>query len=383
MESPAAKSKYHKDRVVQALRASNWQRENGRIQLRELIQNFISFFSGGFSDVRLELLTQSHAQIEGAIRSLFRADRGVHPLWCILFAWFAESCEAIRHASQPVRRERSAPLTSEELTGLMAQFGTVTGVANALALNVAAVSVLCKRYGIQASWRPKHIDQSITEEVVAAFRQGSSPAEIQKRYRISRTAVYRIAAAVPDIVTPARRRVLSRTDAAKSHWLTARVQYPDLPDTTLRRMLPAVWAQLRRNAPDWLCETRRVATKLSPKKGRPEPSQPLLGQLEQAISAAEARCDKDNSLPGHKSLYRLRRLTGLSDYAFQATNHCLGNPRITESRIHFVRRRCIWAQSRLNPTSRSLWRVARTARLRPDSIRQAVSHFDANKRSSR
>lgn len=103
VETPVAQSPYHKDAVAERLLAAGWASPARRLHFDDLIPQFSFFFRNAFSDGRLALLVEHPLYIEAAVRAIFRCDRNVHPVWCVLFLWFAESCSLQRR----VTRKRS------------------------------------------------------------------------------------------------------------------------------------------------------------------------------------------------------------------------------------------------------------------------------------
>lgn len=92
LETEPAQSRYHKDAVVKTLGASGWMDDAGRPHLEDFLDTFSLYFAGTFGDDRLNLLVRASDYVRVALWSLIRRGRSVHPIWCILFSWFAEEC---------------------------------------------------------------------------------------------------------------------------------------------------------------------------------------------------------------------------------------------------------------------------------------------------
>jgi len=372
MEVSAIVSSYRKDAVKEALHLSGWLADGGRLHLSSLLTEFSNFFYGAFSDLRLQFLTQTNSQVENALRNLLRDTRAVHPVWCILFAWFASACEMKRVAPRTSRRETPAEPLPEELRVLMLEHGTIAKTAAALTLNTIRVAALCKRYGIEASWRPKFVDAPLQEAIGAALARGESPKAVQAKFQVSIPTIYRILASQKDATLPRQKAKAARTDVAKAQWLQTCSEHPTLSATGLRRLLPSVWSQLYHNAPDWLrVNTRSVKTHQVFHRGV-QHSQPIMRIFAESVRDAESACAGGEQMPLRKSLNRIRRALGISEYAFDRGRHRLSMSREGESSEDFVGRRVDWAVARVSRHGKRNWAVARKARLRQEAVNRSL-----------
>ncbi|SAK99561.1 hypothetical protein AWB76_07742 [Caballeronia temeraria] len=373
-EQSAECSNYHKDEVARSLIASGWRNESGRLNLREFVDEFCAFYRNAFSDDRLDLLVQSTSLVENGIRGLLREERAVHPVWCILFAWFSEYCYRTPCRVTKAIVERRPPPTADELRAVMQHCGTLSATANALAIGVSKVAVLCRRFGIPASWRPKRVGCETIEAILSSVAHGMSPREVEQKFGLSRSTIYRILASHPDILTARRRAIAARTENAKALWDAATSRLPSLSDTAIRRELPAVWAQLYRHEGAWLQQRQRklLVNRAKHRNGRPTP---LLHRLEAALAQAHESCNQPDKPPVRRSIYELRRRIGVSEYAFRSTLQ--GSPSLvgSELRKSFVCRRLAWAQTRIADPIQSVsaWKIAHEAKLRLSSIKLGAS----------
>ncbi|ABE32680.1 hypothetical protein Bxe_A0253 [Paraburkholderia xenovorans LB400] len=368
MEVPATVSAFRKEAVAEALHLAGWISNGGRLQLSSLLTEFTRFFSGAFSDLRLQFLVQSEPLVENALHNLLRDTRAVHPVWCILFAWFASACEMKKSAPRTERRQLRPEPSADELRVLMLKHGTVTKTAAALSLTTHRICTLCKRYGIDASWRPKFIDASMQKAIGDALARGELPKTVQVRFQVSISTVYRILASQKDGILPRRKATVARTEAAKARWLLARAEHPTLSATGLRKLVPPTWARLNRNAPDWLRENTGSLKVQKVYHRIVQHPQAVLRTFSESVRAAESACVGDEHPPLRKSLYRIRRELGVSEYAFVRGRLRLSMSSEGEPSQAFVARRVSWAIPRVCRRGKHNWAIARKARLRKETV---------------
>nr|WP_255493450.1 MULTISPECIES: TnsD family Tn7-like transposition protein [unclassified Herbaspirillum] len=305
----AEQSGYHKSHVVELLSAAGWFTETGRMHLAEFIQRFCNRFRGAFADARLDYLVQSEKYINDAIRSLLRADRGIHPIWCILFAWFTETEQRTISTSQKKMDRVTASPSRAEIAAQMEQHRTLTATSKAMDIDMAKLTGLCKSYQIPFSARPKKYDDALVASINEAYDKGLRPFEVVIKFRISQTMAYRILRWRSDGLNPESKVIALRTEDAKSQWLAALDKHPSITYTALRKLKTGVWMQLYRKAPEWL-SCHRPQKSISARNARREPPKEILALFKSAIKDAASACGGRGKKPVHKSLYRIRELTG-------------------------------------------------------------------------
>jgi len=369
MEGRAASSRYHKDKVAQHLSEGGWTSDKGRVYLQELLESFPLFFSGAFTDARLNLLVQSSKYVGAAVRNLMRKDRGIHPVWCVLFSWFADDCHRSSRTVVRTPGQRRVAPSADDIRAHLAGQATLTAAAKEMGLGTSQLSQLCRRYNINVSRRPKWIDESIYTDIVAALEQGLSPRDITKRFRVSQPTVYRILAGRPQIEMTKRRTTAQRTAAEKENWLAVLKLNPEASLTALRSLRPTTYGYLRRHEPRWLREHGR-ANRLVQKRRRGESPTLLMNLLVDALSKVPTQRKESGWMPVRKSMYRMRSATGVSEYALATSVSKSFNAVQEESRHGFVRRRVEWARSRLVSRNPKNWELARAASLRVETIQK-------------
>ncbi|MGF6571588.1 hypothetical protein ABH945_003709 [Paraburkholderia sp. GAS333] len=114
VEMPAAQSQYHKDSVAERLLVSGWASPARRVYFDDLLPRFSFFFKDAFSDGRLAQLVERPELVDTAVRALFRGDRSVHPVWCVLMLWFAENCWRERCVRESRPSSRRCPRIIKE-----------------------------------------------------------------------------------------------------------------------------------------------------------------------------------------------------------------------------------------------------------------------------
>jgi hypothetical protein len=302
------------------------------------------------------------------LRNLVRDERAVHPVWCVLFAWFASACEMRADRHHMPRPQCRRELTDETLRIVMREKGTIAKAAAFLSLSEMRVSSLCKRFGIELAWRPKFVDVSMQIAIGDALALGDSPKAVQERFRVSLSTVYRVLASRSDTAPPRQQATFRRTEADKVRWRTTCLDHPTLTATQLRTMLPLVWSRLYRNAPEWLVENTKPQheRKCSRRPFRHAPS--MMKAFEKSIHDAESACAGGERRPLKKSLRRIRNQVGVSEYAFTRGRRHLSMSKEGESSSCFAERRVSWALARIGRPGKHNWAVAREAGLRQATV---------------
>jgi hypothetical protein len=367
---PADHSGYHKDHVIEMLSEAGWLSETGRIHLAEFIQRFCNRFRGAFADARLDYLVQSAKYINDAIRSLLRADRGIHPIWCILFVWFTESEKrAIFISHKKVERVVAIP-SREAIAAQLEQHRTLTAASKAMGIGMAKLTCLCNSYQIPFSARPKKYDDALVASINEAYDKGLRPSEVVHKFRISQTMAYRILRGRSDGFNPESEAVTLRTEDAKNQWLAALDRHPSLTYTALRKLYKGVWMQLYRKAPDWL-NCRRPKATMPGRHIRRGTPQEILALLKSAIADAESTCGRRGKKPIRKSLYRLRELTGISESTQRSLQRHQLLEEFQETKLTFVTRRINWARRGSKSLHWKTWELAKRAGLRKQTVVEA------------
>lgn len=371
LEYPAIESGYHINDVLQLLADAGWVRERGRIYLAPLIEAFSSFYSKAFSDVRLDLLTQSPNYIECAVRSLVRSGRGIHPTWCVLLGWFAQCCEyRVRKIDKTRRTRESKDLSKDAICETLAVHRTVGAASKALDIDPARLAFLCKRYGIDCRWRPKKLDESLVTRVREALEKGDKPNAVTAQFGLSLGTVYRILASLPEIHARNRRPPKPRIGDAMAEWLAIRSLFPHATTTDLRRRCQAAWTYLKRNAPGWLSANPGCQSSTRSRAARGTPSR-LQQALDQSIGTVAAQCYSLGTVPMRLSRYRVQKDVGIGDYGM---NKCVSRSVLnSEPRRDFVVRRTNWAYESMGMRGFKLTTFARLARLRTSAVSDVIS----------
>ncbi|MFM0324825.1 TnsD family Tn7-like transposition protein [Caballeronia glebae] len=361
---------YQRDNVKTALTEAGWIAEGGRIHLAPFIDDFQLFFDSSFSDERLSLLLSSRDHVHNAIRALMRHDHALHPVWCILLAWFAQEC--LHWRLTPTNRVRDVRVELPQdhvIAQLLETHGSLNKVARELGVDAHRLSMRCRLVGIPFTPRERLLDDSQLQTVLRLFNEGRRPAEIVRMTRISSATVYRILAASPGVLAAKRKAVgTKRIAVAKRRWLALCRTHPVAGVTTLRAKAPRTYAELRRNALVWLSEHSPKASRHPRRSGAPRSSQ-LARTMGLAANLAAAQCNRDYRPPQRRSRYRIQQMLGVSEYALASTEHVAKSVSLIESRDAVIANRVEWAAKRLPAGLASpAWRLGKTASLRPATV---------------
>lgn len=313
LETPVEVSPYHKDAVAQLLRESGWVSNSGRVRRIELIENFSCFFAGAFPDVRLALLVREPQYIEAAIRAIYGKSQTVHPVWCVLFYWFAKSCVSVpgrhRHAIVPA----SAMLDRSVVESLLRREGSVTGAAKVMKIDAMRLSLICRQIGIEVKAASSRYSADFLSEIYTAIDQGDTRHEIAKKFGLSEEKTSRLLSLRPRTLQ-VRLNAKTRLAMERRTWRAAIKESPNSTTATLHHEHRSTWSYLKRHAPAWL--------RAHPGKGRMTPHgrraacpPELLTRVELAISkATELSGASVKAMP----IYRIAALTGLQEHAIKA-----------------------------------------------------------------
>lgn len=369
-------SPYHRDEIVRCLRQSGWFNENNQCALTALVRNFQEKFGHCFSDERLRLLCGQERYITNAIRALERADRHLHPVWCVLLKWFADE---VQHSRAKIHTAVKRPLPRtepeyEEVKQALQMAGSVRKASQALHIPAQHLTALCLRYGLHVSLRPKKLkidDRRYIEQLVS---EGRSVTEVAALANVSLPTVYRVISASPTAKTAQQQnQQTQRIRSTRKQWLKAQRHSDGLSTTQLRKAYPAVWIWLYRHDRKWLEQHPSKAVTQRPvgKRASAMPES-LLQMASQSIKSAQQLCIPGEEAPIRQSIYRMQVLTGLTEYALSiltTRETVVTISFVPETRESFVSGRIQWAclaPQSTNPLK--VWRLARQARLRPSSI---------------
>jgi hypothetical protein len=360
-------SQFEKGKVIETLRRTGWIGENGRMNLALFIQSFCAFFAGSFFDVRLALLCHDEKLVRDAVRALLRPDHGVFWVWCILFTWFANErpCEKVQITRIPA--EKPVPPTPEDISAQLAVHKSLKTTATAMNISVSALTILCRRYDLPISWRAKKIDKNLSEAIYKAFADGAKPADIPRRFAVSKSTADRLWAVWGGSKNARVRAHDELVARSKRVWMKLLSRHPGLPTTQLRRLKPGTWVALKRHANEWLAEhNARQYEKASRKERRYAPM--LVKKLSQSLKLASAECQVAGLVPIRKSAYRFIRKSGLSESQLRRMKTLDMVPRVEESRAGFIQRRIEHALKNGATLNSPPWLLAKKAGLRRSSL---------------
>lgn len=381
MERPAGESKYQKDDVVALMKTSGWIGDHRRVHLAEFLKQFSGFFKGAFTDERLELMCQSCTHVENAIRALLRSDKALHPEWCVLFRWFVEeltyteprSANALRACVGPCRngRRQQSETSREAIVAAFAIHKTLRATAEAMNIGVLVLGTLCKRYGVDVSWRPKALTSEMSHEIKLAFEKGMAPSEVAEVFGISVTSAYRQLSIWEDAELPSKKALASRIEADKAEWLDVVKRNPGISRNALRKMRAALWMRLHRNVPAWL--EAHLPLPLPRSNGKKSsPPKELITKLNQAVSDAVQACTDQAGKRVHISHSRLRVHTGVTPFALKAFVANGAVEELAEPRSTFVNARISVAIKLVGRPIEKFASAAKKAGLRTETVRKAL-----------
>jgi transposase-like protein len=313
VSTPVEESPYHKDSVVESLRQQGWMAPDGHFRYEDFVLEFSLFFKDAFSDVRLALLVEQREYVEAAVCNLLCRRHNVHPVWCVLVLWFAQNCAFDKRILMKLAPGAAATLSKEVVEQSLRAEGTIRSAARALKVDAASLGLRCKQLGIQRRWCSQVMKPVLVAEVNAAIDDGTPVQEIVERFGISRTTVFRYKASRTQQSGRALPLATMDLEAAKAEWAEELRVNPHLATSTVHRRHPVAWRTLNREAPDWLREHPGRDSEVPTPLRRKLPER-LLPALNDAMDEAARSFAGHIVGPRKASNYRLRKLTGVSDY---------------------------------------------------------------------
>lgn len=200
----------HKDDILRLMEETGYIQENGRCQVELLKTDIAARFKGAFSDERLALLCSTPELLDNMIRSLLRKDRAVPPTYCVLLKMFLEDAgpvhkpvkSRLREATKPIKVSFSTAFTTKaEVEELLNTYGSIAEVSRVNGVSQNQMAIVCKRYKISHTWRPKHVTPDVTAKVQDAFIRGKTERELVAMFNLSLTTIYRLVELIGDIST--------------------------------------------------------------------------------------------------------------------------------------------------------------------------------------
>lgn len=366
-------SAYHRRDLLEQLARRGWITENGRCIFSHLLKAFHQKFDDAFGDERLRALCSTSRYAEFALRALLRADRNVHPVWCVLFKWLADATENTtrRNTSKANKQERSSSPNLNEQLEVLRKSPSIRQAATSLRLSPNTLITLAERHGIHVGKRPKRIFGPERKGIADYLCKGMPAAQVAATCDVSLSTVYRVAASSCEVqaLWPAR-RTDQKLQVTREAWLHVLRRYPTLTVTELRSRCAAEWFYLYRHDRQWLAQhsPRRERLPKSRKNSHPEQ---LYALATKSLAAASEKCIGAEVAPVRTSAYRMQALTGLSEYALIP----FLSPRedreyfLPESHCSFIRRRLTWLRSAtIHEEPMANWRLAKRAGVRLSSI---------------
>lgn len=376
IEKPWLASSYHRTRLVDFLTERGWISDTRRCAVGAFLDSFHTMFNDAFGDERLRLLCSERRYAECALRSLFRTDRNLHPVWCVLFRWLADGARRIEHAKRCIEQPSSKPLpTLECRLNVLRRSPSVTQASELLGMSKGSLLCLCHEYGIPVSTRPKRIFEAKRREIAEQVLLGIPNAEIATKCGVSLSTVYRISGSTPGGKQANQdAKSKARLLAARQVWQCALAKNPLCTATELRHRHLAAWSYLYKHDREWLVHQSPQLRRHSPRKGPVHIPPSLLALAAESVGKGWHGCQTATQLPERRSAYRIQAKTGLSEYALARfrTLAC-GRPEdfVPETHPSFVLRRLLWvAHSQLATSGMKPWRWGKNASLRTSSIVQ-------------
>jgi len=359
---------YSKAGVIDALRKAHWLLDSGRLRLAELVTTFMSFYSERFDDCRLDALVSTPEYIEAALRALTREGRAIHAVWCILLTWFAQHCECQRPCSPLRGRREVRSLSAAQVKAALSLYGSVVSAAHALGTSAHRLTIVCRCSGIPVDARPSRLDDATLTTIRQRLASGMRPQEVACATEMSTNTVYRVLAAMPFVESHYRTLVTHSTNDAKLLWLRLHQDHPKATQTQLRHIAPATFAVLHRNAREWLQHHTRHSAPMHAPGHAPRPSS-ALSALARAVNAAVAHLDLLDDPPVRRSVYRLRELLGINEYALKSSASDSLLRGFSQTRDAYIAARLDWAIRHGASARLYDWRTARAANLRQTTLK--------------
>lgn len=368
---------YSRDAIAQHLKSKGWVLNSYRGDFQILTAQFIRKFSRAFNDVRLCRLCTEEKYIGTALRTLYREDRNIHPLWCILIRWLID--ELPEHKSTPSfinsESNRRAALSRSEIVESINKFRTLRAAAKALQIDVSDFTALVKREEIPYIRRTQHVTDEKVNHVTELLREGASISDISAITSLSVKTIYRIATIFPEArQCQLQLKATKRLIDSKKNWLKALEAYPLQSIKYIRNQVSGAWTYLYRHDRNWLIENSNP--RLNIKKSHRRNHDKQLEQLaQQAIFTAANQSVGEDNRPRRVSVYRLKTQTGLSEYLL--TNIASPLKELTEAvaegHADFILRRLRWIY-RENEYTPTLTTLARRASIAPTSLKKVLGN---------
>lgn len=324
IEFPWLTSNYRRTRLVDHLSERGWISESRRCAVSAFLDSFHKTFNDAFGDERLRLLCSEPRYAESALRSVFRTDRNIHPVWCVLFKWLADGARPVERSRRNVQhpsRHKSVPSLESRLRVLRCS-PSVTQASYLLGVPKNSLICLCHEHGIPVSTRPKRIFGAKRREIAEQVLLGISTAEIATKCGVSLSTVYRVTASTPggkaaNQETKSKTRLL----AARQVWQCALAQHPLCTATELRHRHLADWSYLYRHDREWLVLHTPQGRRVHAKKDLVQLPQSLLELAAEAVGRGWHGCETATFLPERRSAYRLQANRTVGIRALAPSDH--------------------------------------------------------------
>lgn len=376
VRTPPHLSNYERKRIWTDLKAAGWVNPTGRISINAFLAAFKIRFGTAFNDARLGQLCSKDTYIYGAIRNLTRSDRNLHPIWCLLFSWFASDCcvsssPALVMPSIKPKRLVNATEIGRMLRGAV----TVTQAAAAFKTDPSALRAFLSYLGFEHTRRTKTVDEKCANAVRSALAIGRSPSEVAREHRVSISTVYRLDFGINAISASRRLETKLRITTDRKSWIRIIDEDPTAGLTKLKLENYKIWAFLYRNDRAWLTQNsakRTPARKVFPRKRE----KTLLKAAASATRAAIAINDS-GAQAVHLSRYRIAALTGLSEYALaDVLSSTVRSPPNLDSRELFIGQRIKGVLEKLDGDINEYhpWLLAKFARLREETVLNSTGY---------
>jgi hypothetical protein len=366
----------HMDDIIRLLKDRGYIQENNRCQVALLRTHIAAHFEGAFSDKRLALLCSSPDLLDNAIRTLLRENRAVPPMYCVLFKMFLENAVSVHKPVKQSQQEASPEqakkqwntvyMTKKEMEELLDAHGSIAAVSKEVGINQTKLASACKLLRIRHVWRPKKVDEKTVEQIESAFRKGSTEAEISQMVGLALTTVYRVLETIPGIVGLRQSRREAGHEQDRVLYLKLREENPELTRNQLKERYKSLWQRLYRRDKEWLATNAPTPVTKTYHAHNPPPAE-LVEKFDFAVKAVAERCFNQDTHPINGSNYQLRKMSGVSEHAFNSVKAAklLKLQRFTRDETN--RKRMKLAAER-SPTAMADSTLAKEAKLRTTTV---------------
>lgn len=368
LATPAAESQYHKDRVAERIQELGWR-------VPSLLTEVKAIFRGAFSDARLDCIVQTDEFVENALRSISRPNRAVHYGWCVLVSMVLESSDcptSLKRKTSNAADEPQADPTVEELRRTLEEHKSLQRMADALNMTRSRVETLCRRHNLPVKWREKKLDPNLRAEIKKAIARRMKPDDVCQMFAISQATYYRLLRAWPELISRKQDDQQRHVEKYKKQWAKLLRKHPKKTSTEIRRLNPALWSALYRNAREWLSQHSPVRSSLKPRERKFFPVA-LAEQIGSSLKIVAESCTQPGLASAFKSAYRLGKRSGLKEHTLKRLEATCVVEKHEETREVFVQKRLHYALSAKVSTKGKLWRVARAASLREKTIQRYLT----------